>query len=53
MQSKIGRYVDTFLATQMLAVNDAQLGQQLRDERAANAEAIYARDAALQESLKG
>ena len=34
-------------------VADGELGQKLRDERAANAEAIYAKDAALQESLKG
>jgi hypothetical protein len=29
------------------------LAQRLRDERAANAEEIYAKDAALQEKLQG
>ena len=42
-----------YLAAQILSVSDAALGQKLRDERAANAEQIYAKDAALQESLKG
>ena len=42
-----------YLAAQILAVADTNLGQKLRDERAANAEAIYAKDAALQESIKG
>lgn len=42
-----------YLATQMLAMNDASLADKLRDERAANARDIAAKNAALQESLKG
>jgi 5-(carboxyamino)imidazole ribonucleotide mutase len=50
---KAGAKNAAYLATQILAVNDPALGQKLRDERAANAAKIGAKDAALQESLKG
>jgi 5-(carboxyamino)imidazole ribonucleotide mutase len=50
---KAGAKNAAYLAAQILGVTDGELGQKLRDERAANAEAIYAKDAALQESLKG
>ena len=50
---KAGAKNAAYLAAQIMSVADAQLAQQLHDERAANAEAIYAKDAALQESLKG
>jgi 5-(carboxyamino)imidazole ribonucleotide mutase len=50
---KAGAKNAAYLAAQILGVADASLGQRLRDERAANAEAIYAKDSALQESLKG
>ncbi len=50
---KAGAKNAAYLAAQILGVADTNLGQKLRDERAANAEAIYAKDAALQESLKG
>jgi 5-(carboxyamino)imidazole ribonucleotide mutase len=50
---KAGAKNAAYLAAQILGVADASLGQKLRDERAANAEAIYAKDAALQESIKG
>lgn len=41
-----------YLAAQILSVGDAALAGRLVDERAANAQAIAAKDAALQESLK-
>ena len=50
---KAGAKNAAYLAAQILGVADPELGQKLRDERAANAEAIAAKDAALQESLKG
>jgi len=50
---KAGAKNAAYLATQILALGNPALGQKLRDERAANAEAIGARDAALQASLKG
>jgi 5-(carboxyamino)imidazole ribonucleotide mutase len=50
---KAGAKNAAYLAAQMLSVADPGLAQQLHDERAANAEAIYVKDAALQESLKG
>jgi 5-(carboxyamino)imidazole ribonucleotide mutase len=50
---KAGAKNAAYLAVQMLAVTDARLAQQLRDERAANAQEIYAKDAALQDKLKG
>ena len=49
---KAGAKNAAYLAAQILGVADADLGQKLRDERAANAEAIYAKDAALQDSRK-
>lgn len=49
---KAGAKNAAYLAAQILSVADADLAQALRDERAANAEAIGAKDAALQESLK-
>lgn len=42
-----------YLAAQILSAAIPEMAQKLRDERAANAEAIAAKDAALQESLKG
>lgn len=50
---KAGAKNAAYLAAQMLSVADEDLGRKLREERAANAEAIYAKDAALQEQLKG
>ncbi len=50
---KAGAKNAAYLATQMLSIGDASLAQKLRDEREANAQAIYAKDAALQDSLKG
>ncbi len=42
-----------YLAAQILSTADASLAERLVAERAANAESIQAKDAALQESLKG
>jgi 5-(carboxyamino)imidazole ribonucleotide mutase len=50
---KAGAKNAAYLATQILSTGQPELAQRLRDERNANAEAIYAKDAALQESLKG
>lgn len=50
---KAGAKNAAYLAAQILSVGIPELAQQLHDERAANARAIYAKDAALQESLKG
>jgi 5-(carboxyamino)imidazole ribonucleotide mutase len=50
---KAGAKNAAYLATQMLSLVDTDLAQQLRAERSANAEEIYAKDAALQEKLKG
>ena len=50
---KAGAKNAAYLAVQILSVSDAELAEKLRDERAANAQAIYAKDAALQDSLKG
>lgn len=41
-----------YLAAQMLALSDAALAQQLKEERAANTAQIIAKDLALQEKLK-
>mgnify|MGYP003702948243 FL=1 len=49
---KAGAKNAAYLAAQILSVADTELADKLRAERAANAEAIYAKDAALQESLK-
>jgi 5-(carboxyamino)imidazole ribonucleotide mutase len=48
---KAGAKNAAYLATQIMAVSDADLHQKLIDERAANARAIIAKDAALQEKL--
>jgi 5-(carboxyamino)imidazole ribonucleotide mutase len=50
---KAGAKNAAYLAAQILSVADPEMGARLHAERAANAEAIYAKDAALQESLKG
>ena len=50
---KAGAKNAAYLATQILATGNPELGQKLLEERAANAEAIRAKDNALQESLKG
>lgn len=41
-----------YLAAQMMAVGDDQLKEKVRNDRAKNAEAVIAKDAALQEKLK-
>lgn len=48
---KTGAKNAAYLATQIMGVSDADLHQKLVDERAANARAIIAKDAALQEKL--
>ena len=48
---KAGAKNAAYLATQIMAVSDTDLHQKLIDERAANARAIIAKDAALQEKL--
>lgn len=50
---KAGAKNAAYLAAQMLSLSDAQLAQQLRDERDANAQEIYTKNAALQAKLKG
>lgn len=50
---KAGAKNAAYLAVQMLSVADPDLAQQLHAERAANADAIVAKDAELQASLKG
>ncbi|RLA47903.1 MAG: 5-(carboxyamino)imidazole ribonucleotide mutase [Gammaproteobacteria bacterium] len=50
---KAGAKNAAYLAAQILSASDPDLAQQLHDERAANAKAIYAKDAALQETLNG
>jgi 5-(carboxyamino)imidazole ribonucleotide mutase len=50
---KAGAKNAAYLAAQILSVADELLAQRMRDERAANAQEIYAKDAALQEKLKG
>lgn len=50
---KAGAKNAAYLAAQILSVANPELTQQLRDERNANAEAIYAKDAKLQDQLKG
>jgi len=50
---KAGAKNAAYLATQILATGNPELGQKLLAERAANAESIRAKDNALQESLKG
>lgn len=50
---KAGARNAAYLAAQILALNDPTLAQKLKDERAANAAQILAKDQALQEKLKG
>lgn len=50
---KAGAKNAAYLAVQMLSLADEQLAQALSDERSANAQDIYAKNDALQESLKG
>jgi 5-(carboxyamino)imidazole ribonucleotide mutase len=50
---KAGAKNAAYLAAQMLSLADTALAQRLRDERAANAQDIYAKDAALQKKLQG
>jgi 5-(carboxyamino)imidazole ribonucleotide mutase len=50
---KAGAKNAAYLAAQMLSVADSSLLQKLRDERDANSEVIYAKDAALQDQLRG
>lgn len=50
---KAGAKNAAYLAAQIVAIQDAALGQRLKDERAANAAQIIAKDKALQASLKG
>ncbi len=50
---KAGAKNAAYLAAQILSVADPAIADKLRDERAANAEQIAAKDAALQASLQG
>ncbi|NND67910.1 MAG: 5-(carboxyamino)imidazole ribonucleotide mutase [Halioglobus sp.] len=50
---KAGAKNAAYLAAQILSTSDEAMAKALRDERQANAEAIYIKDAALQEKLKG
>lgn len=50
---KAGAKNAAYLAAQILATADADLATKLVAERQANAEAVIAKDAALQEKLKG
>ena len=49
---KAGAKNAAYLAAQIIGVADADMHQKLVAERAANAEAIIAKDAALQERLQ-
>ncbi|MEQ9021263.1 MAG: 5-(carboxyamino)imidazole ribonucleotide mutase [Pseudomonadales bacterium] len=49
---KTGAKNAAYLAGQILATADQALAQRLRDDRQANAEAVMAKDAALQERFK-
>ncbi|MEH6589326.1 MAG: 5-(carboxyamino)imidazole ribonucleotide mutase [Halioglobus sp.] len=49
---KAGAKNAAYLAAQILGVHDQGIAQKLRDERAANAQTIGEKDAALQASLK-
>jgi 5-(carboxyamino)imidazole ribonucleotide mutase len=49
---KAGAKNAAYLAAQIIGVSDSQMHQKLVAERAANAEAIIAKDAALQEKLQ-
>lgn len=48
---KAGAKNAAYLATQILATDDVELQQKLIDEREANAQAVVAKDVALQEKL--
>lgn len=48
---KAGAKNAAYLAAQILALSDAALTERLKKERAANADQVRARDAALQERL--
>ncbi len=48
---KAGAKNAAYLAAQILALSDAALNERLKKERAANADQVRARDAALQERL--
>ena len=50
---KAGAKNAAYLAAQILATADTGLAQLLRDEREKNAQAVIAKDAALQERLQG
>ena len=50
---KAGAKNAAYLAAQILSVADPAIADKLRDERAANAQQIAAKDAALQASLEG
>lgn len=50
---KAGAKNAAYLALQMLSLADPSLAQKLLDERSANAEQIYAKNADLQDQLKG
>ena len=49
---KAGAKNAAYLAAQIIGVADAQMHRRLQDEREANAQAVIAKDAALQEKLK-
>ncbi len=49
---KAGAKNAAYLAAQILGTTDEAMAQKLRDEREANAQAIYAKNDALQEKLK-
>ena len=50
---KAGAKNAAYLAAQILSVADPSMSEKLRDERAANAQQIASKDAALQASLQG
>lgn len=50
---KAGAKNAAYLAAQIIGVADSAMHEQLKQERQANAEAVIAKDAALQEKLKG
>lgn len=50
---KAGAKNAAYLAAQMLSIADPEMAAKLNDERAANAQQIAIKDAALQESLRG
>jgi len=50
---KAGAKNAAYLAAQMLGVADPAVAQRVADDRAANAQAVIAKDAALQKTLQG